>query len=72
VFNTSRDLLPGVFNCLVKTALQQFHGREFGEIFTDANGFRVELEQFNLLRIGGRTENEAQRRFLGWCAFVLV
>ena len=65
-------LLPGVLERLVEAGLEQFHGRQFGEIFADADGFGIEFEEFHLLGVGGGTEDEADGGFLAGGAIVLV
>jgi hypothetical protein len=52
--------LAGVGDGLMQAGLEELDRREFGEVFADADGFGIELEQLHLLGIGGGTENEAE------------
>jgi len=49
---------------LVEAGLEERQRWQFSEVFTDADGFGIQLEEFHLFGIGCGTENEADGGFL--------
>jgi hypothetical protein len=50
-------LLSGVLDGLVEASLEERQGWQFSEVFTDADGFGIQLEEFHLFGIGCGTED---------------
>ena len=61
-----------MLDSLMQAGAQEMHRRQFGEVFADADGFGIELQEFHLFDVGCGAEDEADRGFLAWRAFVLV
>ena len=57
---------------LMQSSLQHIGWWQLCEILAHSNRLRIQLQEFHLLRVGGRTENQTDWRLLAVQPFVLV
>ena len=61
-----------MFNRTMQALAQHRYWWQFDKVFRNPNGCFIQLQEFNLLGIGARTQDEANWRLFFGCAFMLV